>query len=64
MPGQDYVGQRVTLNGEPAIIAGRRNRFGSVAVCSPGSKWNGAGFEYAWETIARIVETKEGRFES
>jgi hypothetical protein len=47
----------VTLNGQPARIGGARNRFAGVAVLP-----DGPSYEFAWETVAHIIKTKEGRF--
>lgn len=40
----------VTLNGNPAIVCGTHNDFATVATLP-----NGARYEYAWATVARIV---------
>ncbi len=49
--GRSYVGHECTLDGVPATIMGRLNDFGTVAALP-----HGARFEYAWPTIARIMQ--------
>jgi hypothetical protein len=40
----------VTLNGQPATIAGCRNPYATVAQLP-----SGLALEWSWETVARIV---------
>ncbi len=57
--GQSYVGQYVTLDGNRAIVSGRSKPFATIATLP-----NGPAYEFAWETVAHIIETREGRFTS
>lgn len=57
--GQSYVGVPCTLDGHPATITGRLERFGTVAMLP-----HGARYEYAWATIARVMQHNGGRFKS
>lgn len=49
----------VTLNGLPARVGGYRNRFATITQVS-----TGLACEWAWETVARIVNDKDGAFTS
>lgn len=58
--GRSYVGRTdITLDGTPAAICGRLERFATVAALP-----NGPRFTYAWEAVARIVEMSGGAFRS
>ena len=48
----------VTLDGAPATVSGARNDFATVRLRS-----TGLSAEWAWETVARIVE-RGGDFHS
>lgn len=57
--GRVYVGRDCTLDGKPATIQGRLLDFGIVA------QWpQGLRVEYAWSTIAHVVENNDGAFQS
>jgi len=47
----------ITLNGKPARIIGRLETHATVATIP-----SGPAYEYAWETVAHIVDTKNGAF--
>lgn len=49
----------VTLNGDRARVSGAQLRFARVTQLE-----SGLGAEWAWETVAHIVNNKEGRFRS
>lgn len=49
----------VTLDGTPAVITGYRNEFASVRQLG-----SGMGVEFAWATVAHILNTREGKFRS
>ena len=53
------IGSEVTLNGKPAKVSGRLQRFAMVR-CLDGSE----GYEYAWPTVKNIVLNKQGNFRS
>lgn len=48
----------VTLNGVPARICGRLNRFPTVAALPMGE-----AYQYCWETVRHIVDDCGGKFE-
>jgi hypothetical protein len=48
----------VTLDGQPATVCGSRNDFATVRAIR-----TGIHFEWAWETVARIV-ARDGAFRS
>jgi len=50
------VGRDCTLNGKRAVIVGRLNRFATIAAL------DGERYDYAWETVERIMTKKLGRF--
>jgi hypothetical protein len=54
-----YTGRTCSLNGRAALILGRFQPFATVAVFP-----DGPAFEFSWETVARVMETREGRFEA
>ena len=45
------VGRAVTLDGKPAIIAGRLNPFATIAALD-----GSAAYEWAWGTATRIAD--------
>lgn len=49
---EKYAGEICTLDGEPARIVGRLLPFAIVRTIRDG----GPAFEYAWETVARVME--------
>ena len=49
----------VTLDGKPAGIRGFNNPYATVCQLP-----TGLSYEYAWETVKHIVETKNGAFKS
>ncbi len=56
--GRQYVGiMTATLDGVPAAIMGRREDFAIV-----GQLPHGLTVQYAWATVARIVEQSNGAF--
>lgn len=57
MTREELVAQEVTLDGRPAVIAGRLNPHATVAQI-PG----GLTIEVAWPTVERIVADRGGRF--
>ncbi len=58
--GRQYVGITTsTLDGVPAAIMGRREDFATV-----GQLPHGLTAQYAWATVARIVEQSNGAFRS
>jgi hypothetical protein len=57
--GRTFVGAECTLDGKPATICGRRNRFATVATLPTGPT-----YDYAWQTVAHVMTTKEGAFTS
>jgi hypothetical protein len=48
---------RVTLNGKPAVVTGYKNEFAMVKALDSCEQ-----AEFAWETVARIVNLKNGAF--
>jgi len=50
---------RVTLDGKPAIILGAHRDFATIAQIPAG-----LSYEWNWDTVKRIVETKNGEFRS
>ena len=56
---EKYAGEICTLDGEPARIVGRLLHFATVRTIRDG----GPAFEYAWETVARVMENG-GKFHS
>jgi len=56
---EKYAGEICTLDGEPARIVGRLLPFATVRTIRDG----GPAFEYAWETVARVMENG-GKFHS
>lgn len=56
---QQLCEQAVTLDGEPARISGWTNSFAAVSR----SDGRGGSVEFAWPTVARIVEAG-GAFQS
>lgn len=50
---------RVTLDGKPAVILGRFADFATVAQIP-----DGPSYEWHWETVKRIVRTKNSEFTS
>ena len=57
--GREYVGQLCTLDGQRAIISGRRLPFARVSTLP-----DGAGCEWAWAHVARIMRDHGGAFHS
>ena len=53
-----YAGKQCTLDGAPASILGRMNRFATIASLNSALR-----AEYAWETVARVM-AKDGAFRS
>ena len=49
----------VTLNGHPARVIGAHRDFATVVDLT-----TGLGADWAWATVAHVIETKEGRFKS
>ena len=49
---EKYAGEICTLDGEPARIVGRLLPFATVRTIRDG----GPSFDYAWETVARVME--------
>ncbi len=49
---------KVTLDGQPAVIAGVRCKFATVAQVP-----EGLSYEWSWDTVARIV-ARGGQFKS
>jgi hypothetical protein len=59
MDGRSYVGELVTLDGRPALVTGRRLPFAMV------QRMDGSGgVEFAWSTVANVIEHRGGRFGS
>jgi len=56
---QSLTETRVTLDGKPAIILGARRDYATVAQIP-----DGLSYEWCWETVKRVVETKNGEFKS
>lgn len=54
-----YAGQACTLNGKPARVIGRLNDFATIAALDVS-----VDAEFAWETVARVMEEKGGAFRS
>jgi len=52
-----YAGEECTLDGKPARICGRLLRFAIVREIFGPEK-----AEYAWPTVARVMEEKKGEF--
>jgi hypothetical protein len=59
LEGRDFVGHACTLDGHPAIIAGRQLDYAQVLTLD-----NSLRVEYAWPTVARVMQRKGGRFSS
>lgn len=57
---QRLIDAEVTLDGKPARVIGRLNDFGTVAQIGRG----GVTADYAWETIRRVIDERDGRFAS
>ena len=53
------VGTEVTLDGKPAVVLGRFADFATVAQVPAG-----LSYEWNWETVKRIMRTKNGEFKS
>lgn len=49
--------KKITLNGEPAVISGAKNRFATVR-----STKSGASVDFSWDTASRILTHREGAF--
>lgn len=59
LAGQSYAGCVCTLDGQRARVIGRLDSFGTVAILP-----NGPSHEYAWSTIARVMQHGGRRFQS
>lgn len=55
---RELAAEKVTLNGEKAVISGVRKPFATVT-----SLVSGLSCEWAWETVERIV-ARDGKFKS
>lgn len=49
----------VTLDGKPAVVSGVKCDFAFVAPLR-----GGAGCEFAWSTVAHVIDNKNGKFKS
>lgn len=59
LQGKAFVGERCTLDGQPAEVIGRRLEHGIVAVWPRGPR-----VEFSWPTIARVMRERRGAFRS
>ena len=57
---EDYCGELCTLDGEPARIVGRAERFATVLH----HPQRGLHVQYAWETVHHVMSTQGGAFKS
>jgi hypothetical protein len=54
---ENMTGAQCTLNGLPATVCGRLNRFATVAALDP----SGPSAEFSWHTVANVLD-KGGDF--
>lgn len=54
-----YSGQHCTLDGKPAIIGGRSNKFATVGILP-----DGYDCEFSWQAVERIMTVGNGSFNS
>lgn len=59
MSRDDAINASVTLNGRRAVVTGRQLDFARVTALD-----NGESYEWAWPTVFRIIETRNGAFKS
>lgn len=55
---EQYTGKECTLDGQPAKIVGRLNAYATVAPLDD----KHPAVEFAWPTVKRVMENKEGKF--
>lgn len=49
MAKPDWAGCECSLNGKPAVVCGRANRFATVRAR------DGEGYEWSWDAVDRIM---------